>query len=237
MHITLQGGFTLMEVLISIFILVTVLSTVFASYSGTFRIIGETESQAEVYQMARIAFERMSEDLQSVYAYTPATPKQAGFGTSSLPPGLEWLRFVGESTEMEFSAKAHLSFGKEREFGQLAVIKYTGEQDLADDKPFPLRRKDVLLDDIIYGEVYGEEPTEPPAYPVCNNLVSVDFKYYNDEGEEYDSWDSSSEEGAFPKKVSVSLEFVNPSNPETPFRFSTSIALQVQVKQKDSDPW
>lgn len=229
MHMTLQGGFTLMEVLISIFILVTVLSTVFASYTGTFRIIGETESQAEVYQMARIAFERMSEDLQSAYAYTPGTSKD------SEPP--ESPKFVGESTEMKFTAKAHLSFGKEKESGQLAVITYTGEQNLADDKPFPLRRKDVLLTDIIRGEVYGEEPTESPAYPICNNLVSVDFKYYNDEGEEYDSWDSSSEEGAFPKKVSVSLEFVNPSNPETPFKFSTSIALQVQVKQKDSAPW
>ena len=231
MHMTLRGGFTLLEVLISIFILVTVLSTVFASYSGTFRIIGETESQADVYQMARIAFERMSEDLQSVYAYTPGTSKD------SESPDPESPKFVGESTEMKFTAKAHLSFGKEKESGQLAVITYSGEQNLADDKPFPLRRKDVLHTDSIYGRVYGEEPIEPPAYPVCNNLVSVDFKYYNDEGEEYDSWDSSSEEGAFPKKVSVSLEFVNPSNPETPFKFSTSIALQVQVKQKDSDPW
>lgn len=225
-HMTFQSGFTLMEVLISIFILVTVLSTVFASYTGTFRIIGETESQAEIYQMARVAFERMSEDLQSVYAYTPGTSK----GSKSLGPGS--LSFVGESTEMEFTAKAHLSFGKEKESGQLALITYTGEQNLADDKPFPLRRKDVLLTDIIYGEVYGEEPAEPPAYPVCNNLVSVDFKYYNDEGEEYDSWDSSSKEGEFPWKVSVSLEFVNPSNPETPFKFSTSIAIQVEVKQK-----
>ena len=115
MSLASKNGFTLLEVLVSIFILVTVLSTVFASYTGTFRIIGETESQADIYQMARVAFERMSEDLQSVYAYTPETS------------GGELLSFVGESTEMHFPAKAHLSFGKDKKIGQLAVITYTGE--------------------------------------------------------------------------------------------------------------
>ncbi len=232
MSLAPKNGFTLLEVLISIFILVTVLSTVFASYTGTFRIIGETESQADIYQMARVAFERMSEDLQSVYAYIPETSKDPGFGATNDSSGGESLSFVGESTEMHFPAKAHLSFGKEKECGQLAIITYTGKQNQADNEPFTLRRKDILLTDI-YGQIHGEKPTETHSYPVCNNLASVEFKYYNDEGEDNDSWDSSSEEGAFPKKVSVSLEFVNPSDPETPFKFSTSLILQVQVKQKD----
>jgi prepilin-type N-terminal cleavage/methylation domain-containing protein len=225
-HATDSKAFTLLEVLISIFILVIVLSTVFASYTATFRIIGETESQADIYQMARVAFERMSEDLQSVYAYTPETSKDPGFGTMNEPSGGELLSFVRESTTLYFPAKAHLSFGKEKESGQLARITYTWEQNRADDEPFSLKRKDMLLNDIIRGETTGDQPEEPPSYPLCSNLVSVEFKYFDDEDEE-------SEEGAFPKKVSVSLEFVNPSDPETPFKFSTSIPIQVQVKQKD----
>ena len=238
-HMPVQSGFTLMEVLISIFILVTVLSTVFASYTGTFRIIGETESQADIYRMARVALERISEDLQSVYAYVPdSTSGDSDFGMPDKPPGGESLSFVGEPTEMVFSAKAHLGFGKEKGSGQLARITYSAEeQNSVDDESFSLRRKDVLLIDIIRSKVYGKDTTESPAYPVCKNLVSVEFKYYNDEDEENDNWDSSSEEGAFPKKVSVSLEFITPSDPETPFKFSTSIPLQVQVKQKDADSW
>jgi len=226
MSLASKNGFTLLEVLISIFILVTVLSTVFASYTGTFRIIGETESQADIYQMARVAFERMSEDLQSVYVYTPESSKDPEFGTMNQPSGGELLSFVRESTTLNFSAKAHLSFGKEKESGHLARITYTWEQNRVDNEPFSLKRKDMLLNDTIRGKNTGDQPKEPPSYPLCINLVSVEFKYFDDEDEE-------SEEGALPKKVSVSLAFVNPSDPETPFKFSTSIPLQVQVKQKD----
>jgi prepilin-type N-terminal cleavage/methylation domain-containing protein len=39
-------GFTLIEILLAIFILGIVLSTVYVSYTGTFRIIRETEYDA-----------------------------------------------------------------------------------------------------------------------------------------------------------------------------------------------
>ena len=65
-------GFTLLEILIAVVILVIVLSTVFASFTGTLRLVSETESQAEVYQMARIALERILEDLES--ANVPPAP-------------------------------------------------------------------------------------------------------------------------------------------------------------------
>ena len=50
-----KRGFTLLEVLIALFIFAIVISTIFASYTGTFRIINETEYQADNYGMARIA--------------------------------------------------------------------------------------------------------------------------------------------------------------------------------------
>lgn len=64
---TSPEGFTLLEILLALSILATVLSTVFASYTGAFRLVSETEGQAEIYQMARIALERIVEDLESFY--------------------------------------------------------------------------------------------------------------------------------------------------------------------------
>ena len=60
-------GFTLFEILIAMFIFGVVVSTIFTSYTGTFKIIEETESQADIYAMARVAMARLQEDLESVH--------------------------------------------------------------------------------------------------------------------------------------------------------------------------
>ena len=57
-------GFTLFEILIAIFLFTVVLTTIYASYTGTLRVVDTTESQADVYRMARIALERILEDLE-----------------------------------------------------------------------------------------------------------------------------------------------------------------------------
>ena len=63
-----RSGFTLLEILLALFIFTIVLSFIYTSYTGTFRIVDETEYQADIYRMARIAIERIYEDLESVYA-------------------------------------------------------------------------------------------------------------------------------------------------------------------------
>ena len=128
-----QNGFTLLEVLISIFILVTVLSTVFASYTGTFRIIDETESQAEAYQMARIAVQRIRQDLESVFAYVPkAASNQSRFGQPEDPPaGGERLTFVGEPATLRFPTTAHVAFDTQGRTGQIAIVSYEAREDTA----------------------------------------------------------------------------------------------------------
>jgi len=239
---TSQKAFTLMEVLISIFILVTVLTTVFASYTGTFRIIDETESQAEAYQMARIAMHRIREDLESVFVYTPqASTNESGFGVPEEPVGGESLSFVGEPDTLRFPTTAHVGFGKETQSGQIAVVTYEIREDTRQTATgrYFLLRKDVPLNDIIRGEVTGDEPESPPSYPVCKNLVrhenvdGVKFTYFDAEDVDEDSWDSAADDARLPKKVQVELHFANASDSETAFMFTFSAPLQVQTASKD----
>ena len=63
------------------------------------------------------------------------------------------------------------------------------------------------------------------------------FKYYDAEGEESESWDPSSEEGTpqLPQLVSVSLEFINPSNPEIPLKFATRATLPVSEAKAEEE--
>ncbi|MGD2127457.1 MAG: type II secretion system protein, partial [Desulfobacteraceae bacterium] len=95
-HMITMGrkGFTLLEILLAMFIFAIVLSTLYTAYTGTFRNVDETESQADIYRMARIALERIVEDLES--AYIP--PWAVGPETEEEPT--QPAPFVGENVQI-----------------------------------------------------------------------------------------------------------------------------------------
>lgn len=216
MHAKDRNGFTILEILIALSILATVLSIVFTSYTATFRIIGETESQAEIYQMARIALERIIEDLACTL------PETSG-------------DFSGEDEEIDgrsadsmcFTSWAHLVFSDQDQPWGAAEISYYVEQDEEEEEGLVLYRSDTPRLD--------KEPAEEGlckkerGFPLCKKLVSVDFTYRADDWEDLDDW----EEEGIPRLVSVSLEFINPSNPEAPLKFATSVAVRTGTVKKD----
>jgi len=214
-------GFTLLEILIAVFILAIVLSTIFTSYTGTFRIIDETESQADTYGMARIALERMLEDLESIY-FTKTLKTLESEGAMIQP-----TRFVGDDKEIKersadslrFLSRAHVVFDEKGEDFEVAeIIYYVKENE--DGDSLVLYRSDTLG---------FEEPLteENSGLVLCDGLSSINFAYYDMNGEVYDSWDST--EGDFinrlPAMVSIKLTFANRSNPEAPIKFITGVTL------------
>lgn len=213
-----------MEILISMFILVIVLSTIYTSYTATFRIVNETEYQAEIYRMARIALERMQEDLESVHVplkgekSPESDEKQADDEESA---------FVGEDNEIEgrstdslrFTSRAHLVFTEQEQPSGIADISYYVEED-NEGESLVLYRTDT--------PAFQEKPEgRTGGLALCDSLVSLNLTYYDDEGEEYDNWDSTSGEfkDKVPKMVSIMLEFKNIADPEMPFKFFTGVAL------------
>jgi prepilin-type N-terminal cleavage/methylation domain-containing protein len=208
---TSSNGFTLLEILLALSILATVLSTVFASYTGTFRVVSETESQAEVYQMARIALGRILEDLESFYP----EPKNKENPISG-----------GDETSLHFLSKAHVVFGEEdQSLGTTEISYEVGEGD--GDEGMILYRGERPQ--------WGEEE-DAGGLALCEKLWTEDpvkFSYYDAEGKEMDNWDPSSEDQVL-KRVSVALQFINPSDPEAPLEFATSVYLRV-IRVDDGD--
>ena len=223
------SGFTLAEILIAIFIFAVVLTTIYTSYTGTFRIVDETESQAEIYRMARIAMERMLEDLESTYV-----PKREGNAQSEENP-LQYFQFVGEDQEIKgryadtlrFISRAHINLsGDDEDTGKTEIGYYVKENEEGEDfvlyrSDRPMFEKGFLLEEDSDGLV------------LCEGLVSVNFIYYEEKGEAFENWDSTSEEhkDTIPRMVSILLEFVNPLNSETPLRFMTSVSLPIERGQ------
>jgi hypothetical protein len=213
-----------MEILIAMFIFAVVLSTIYSSYTGTHRIMAVAGSQADIYAMARVALERMQEDLGSVYI--PPKGDKSPESDEEVADEEEGA-FVGEDKEIEgrsadplrFTSRAHLVFSEQEQASGTAEIAYFVEED-EEGEGFVLYRSDR--------PAFEEKPEEGAGgLALCDRLVSVNFAYYDDEGEVYDNWDSTSDEfkDKIPKMVSITLEFENSADPETPFRFLTTVAL------------
>ena len=217
-------GFTLLEVLIAMFIFAVVLSTLYVAYTGTFRNIEETESQADLYQMARIVLERMTEDLESVYM--ASQPKETT--EEETVEEDQSTRFVGTMTEIEgrredtlrFASKAHIVFNGGEPYPGTAEIVYYVRENNEDQGGYTLYRTDRAN-----FEQSGEETTG--GWILCDHLYAIQFTYYDEEGGAYDNWDSTDEafKDRLPSGVSILLELANKTNPESPLKFMTGVAL------------
>lgn len=215
-----EEGFTLLEVLLAFFIFSILFITIYTSYSSSFRTIDMTESRMELYRKAAIALERISEDLQS--SYISVLPPNS-FGQ---PAG--YTQFLGEDTEINGKEADVLSFFsripplfREEDVtvsGQL--LSYTVIEGSEENELVLLRSENPE---------FSDETEQSEGLVLSDGLLSVNFVYFDDQGQSHESWDSESEEfgGTLPRMVSVTLEFLNYENPEAPMKFTTSVALPV----------
>ena len=221
MKISKRNGFTLIEILIAIFILATVLTTVYAAYTGTFSIVKDTAYADNIYSMARSAMKRMTEDLESFCRYRDS------FSFTSVKAETE----MGEFTELSFLSFAHLDFDDEKTSG-IAVINYFVEVN-EEKEVCILKRNDELYRNQL--EDVEEEASRKRGYALCDRLQSMTYKFYDGTGEEYDSWNSESDlnaqNGKAPAVVSIQMDFINPDDRDKPYRFMTKVFLQAAANK------
>ena len=224
-----QKGFTLLEIMLALFIFSVVLSIIYAAYTGTFRNINETESQSELYQMARITLERMREDLESVYLPPPVGDEEfeeEGFWSTG---------FLGKSEEIDgrsadtlrFLSTAHLVFDEEDKEAGVAQIVYDVIESEEEEEGFVLYRSDRSEFE------QGVDEEEGAGLVLCEGIRAINLIYYDDSGQDYEGWDSmeAEEDARLPARVSIVLEFVNKANPEAPLRFVTGVALPMAMEE------
>jgi general secretion pathway protein J len=214
-------GFTLLEILIAISIFASVLSTIFISYTGTFNVLDQTESRSNIYRMARIALERMQEDLESAYFISGTE------NSESKENPFDYTPFIGKDAEIDgrdadtlsFISRAHIDFdGEEKGTGVAGISYYVGENEKGDG--FILYRSDTPR--------FENAPEEGKGGLVlCDGLFSVDFTYYDGDGKSHEKWDSKGDElkDKFPVMVEIELSFIDNSNTEVPVKFTLDVSL------------
>lgn len=210
------GGFTLLEIMLAMLILGMVVAMVSVSVSGSIRVMEGAMDQGDVYYRAQVALERISEDLASAALTEDAnfvSGKEGGFEQSHL---------------LSFASLAHLSFDPEKGLPGLGQITYALQPDRSSPRQLLLLRADSLRRPVGEKQKSGGE-TE--AFLLADRLRSVKFTFFNRNGEEQDSWDTTVKEGeeekerSLPAAVSCRLEFWLDEEQDASISFQTTALL------------
>ena len=127
-----QHGFTLLEILLAMVILAIVTSLLYKAYTDTYRNITTTETQARIYEMARITMLRIVEDLES--AYVPEESDNSGAGETDN----NTETFIGKNDSFDgrradsirFYSKSHIDISKKSviEAGNAKIAYYPSDE-------------------------------------------------------------------------------------------------------------
>lgn len=173
------------------------------------------ETELDIYKMARTAIDRMTRDLSSLQTSAGSFDLRADRKTF----GRKYFHSIS------FWSASHLAFGENESKERPAAISYyVREND--DGQGFSLWRAD-------FSGVRPDETKEPAGgFIICKNIDAFRLTFYDSEGSETDSWDSSAatgdQKGSAPATVKIELFMVNPGDQEKPYKFMTKVFLPVK---------
>jgi prepilin-type N-terminal cleavage/methylation domain-containing protein len=208
------SGFTLLEILIAVFILGVVFTTIYASYSGTLQVIRDLDDESRAYKMARITIDRLSRDLAAIQRLENSFFLQSEKITIG-------SRVFGS---ILFWSAAHLVFDEDEQPGNPAAISYFVREN--SDGSFALWRSDVA------GPLPSPEKKNSGGLIICQNVQAFNLIFTDEGGSEFDSWDTSaltgSQKGKPPMFVIIELFLENEQDKDKPFKFKTKLFLPVR---------
>jgi general secretion pathway protein J len=200
-----RNGFTLLEILVAIFIFAIVATTIFGSFNAVVGNVAEIEASAAKYDMGKTCLNRIVSDINALYISLPPEYTPPKFNEN---PDLYQLLgekdTIGESrfSKLRFVADAHLPMEGDRRTGIARIVYYVQQ---TKEGTHVLRRSDVLYP---FGE-FEENDLDPI---LCENLSGLDFIFYDNEGKEYEDWDSDSVDTGYatPDAVKITLKIGDP---------------------------
>ena len=213
------NGFTLLEIMVAIFIFAVVITTVFGSFRVVFSSADAVGGDVAIFDSARTGLGRMATDLKGMVVSDYPRYTKPTFNDPQDP-----YRLVGDTTDvagssfgrLQFASLAHLALNQDPRQGVCRIVYYVDQRW---DESLVLRRADDL-----YPFPDFEESEDDPI--LCENILALEFAYLDAEGEISDRWDSESADTdyATPRSVEIRLTVGTPSRPKS---FTTRISLHV----------
>jgi general secretion pathway protein J len=220
-----EAGFTLMEILVAITILAVVVTTILASFNSVFSTTEILDENADIYEMGKNCMQRLTSDLESIHITRRPQYKPPEFDQP--PDPYRIITTTGDSggtgiAQLRFASRAHISLENSPRKGIAEIIYYV---QAGNDGDLVLKRADNL-----YPYPDFEERSSDPV--LCKYVKSLAFKFYNQDGNESDTWDSDSDEFGYatPKAIAIKLELANKASSHT---FETMVYLPMFREKAD----
>jgi len=192
-------GFTLLEIMISLFIFSIIITTILVSYQAVFFKSGEIDAGMDLYTMASGCLNRLAIDISGIVISLPPMYRKP---ETDLDP--DPYRIVGDESDLpagsfsrlRFASRSHAALDGSGKTGIAEIVYYVDEDR---DGNLVLRRRDRL-----YPFEYPEEEIQEPV--VCEHLKSLVFTYHDADGEIYESWESESEDNGYATPMAIQMK-------------------------------
>lgn len=225
MNSATNRGFTLLEIMVAIFIFAVVITTVFGSFRVVFSSADAVGSDVTRFETARTCLTRMSTDLTALHVTLYPRYRVPEFNDPPDP-----YRLVGDSTDvagdtfgrLRFASQAHLRLNGDTRQGVCRIVYYVHQRG---EKSLVLRRSDTL-----YPFPEFEESEDDPI--LCDQILALQFGYVGADGDAVETWDSESEDNEYttPRSIEIRLTVGTPDRPTT---FTTRVPLYAYRRAAD----
>lgn len=202
------AGFTLLEVVVSIGILVVILTIIYGTFNSSMKAFTAMENRGDAYGQARLVLNRMAEEIGSLYR-SDENPNTGLLGEDREEYDLPF-------DSLHFTSLSHVRWVRDNRESELCEIGYYLEREQDTEKSFLFRREDWNVD--------GTLEEGGIALELAEGIDGLNFRF-SDGDEWVDEWDSRIKKG-LPKAIEVELIMRDPRQTRITFRniFTVPIA-------------
>lgn len=233
-----QKGFTLIEVLIAMVLLVIISLAIYQATTETYRLRDVLMHEGDFYNSIRLSMGVMDRDVSLIFSPTMMLPTpRASFspeqssqmeeiartdqgqttqfwGGAVDPSGIRPSHFIGSETKMSFISVSHIRLYKESTESEFAKIIYELKPNT--DPLNTLSGTHVLIKGESPNAFEEDTPNDKSFtyYPLLRGISKLQFRYFHKAKDQWlTSWDSDKEDlkNIYPDRIEVNLEVKGPS--------------------------
>ncbi len=194
-----EKGFTLLEIMVAVFIFSVIVTVIFGSFNSVFSTQTIINDHLSQHEMIKNCMNRIAVDLAAAHVTLSPAYKPPEIDTDPDPHRIVGDKYgsgVEEFSRLRFASQAHVPLSGAARGGVAEIVYYT---DIDQQKQTILRRADNLFP---YPDF--EPKVNDPI--LCANLTSFQILFYDHQGNEYKSWDSESDEFDYATPVAIGIK-------------------------------